>query len=424
MQRLVTWAAFCALGLMSIYCSAAQGQSSPWRVDDANVVFQASANAQQDAEALRNYELISRVKQLRLEGAVQQAHIDALRGYTMLGELFVDAPQLKTVAWLPLQKFSQLSGLTIRSREFTGESLDQLPQLRKLEVAGCPISLAGFKAIGSLHQLRSLNVATTGISDDELADLHDLKMLTSLSLANYGRGPTNKIAAKGLSLLGSHPFLEELNLPAFAAPSEVEQIPTLRFLKQLFVSSKTETDLRNISRFVGLEVLYVDLKTLSPESAREIARLQRLRVLNTDRCQIPAAAVAAISGCENLESFCTENEHDPGLLHMLVHLPALRKLVLVSVSDDDAKHLKKARLLQSLWIRKGATDQAMTAIAELPHLNELHLSYCTAQGIRSLKQSSSLEFLLFPAREEEHTAALKELQSARPKLEIRQRIGF
>jgi Leucine-rich repeat (LRR) protein len=407
---------------MFVCCGAAPGQPSPWRVDDANVVFQVSSSAQQDADALRNYELISKVKQLRLEGAVQQTHVDALLGYTMLKELFLEAPNLKTVAFTPLQQLPQLSSLTIRSREFSGESLAQLPQLRKLDVAGCPISRDGFKAIGELRLLRALLVGDTGLSDEAFADLQNLRMLTSLSLVDLTGG--SAITGKGLSLLAAHPFLEKLDME-FSAPSEIAQIPTLRYLKQLYISSKTETDLQNISRFAGLEILVVNLETLTSESAQEIARLKRLQVLNTHYCNILPAAATALSRCENLEAFYTENQHGPELLRTLSQLQCLRKLGLVSLSDEDAKHLIRASLLQSLYVRKDATDRAMAAIAELPHLSELHLQSCSPEGILTLKQAKSLElFLLFGTWEEEHQAAVKELRTIRPHLGIRQRFGF
>lgn len=384
MQRFPSRAICCALVLLAVFGAAAHGQQpKQWLVDDANVWFRCSANAQQDAEALQKYELIGSVKQLKVEGAIQQTHIDALRGYSMLESLFLDAPGLNTISFAPLQNKSQLSSLTIRSREFTGESLSQLPKLRKLDVSDCPISSAGFQAIGELHRLRELLADSTGLSDDSLASLQNLKFLTRLSVGDYGRGSPNTITKKGLALLAAHPFLEQLDLPLkLDTPSAIGQLPTLRYLKRFNIASDSETNLGNLSRFAGLEILVINLKTLTTEDVHEIAKLKRLRVLNLFSTPLPQATVAALAGCESLEAFCTTHAQDPQLVRVLVQLPSLRDLTLNSLSAEEAILLQKASLLQSLSITGDGelTERAMVAVAELPCLSQLTLQpACTAK---------------------------------------------
>jgi Leucine-rich repeat (LRR) protein len=75
-------------------------------------------------------------------------------------------------------------------------SLEQLPWLDRLSLAGARITGAGLAALENLHQLRSLDLKQTPIGDEALVHLGKLAQLESLDLTG------TRVGDRGLAALG------------------------------------------------------------------------------------------------------------------------------------------------------------------------------------------------------------------------------
>jgi hypothetical protein len=141
-------------------------------------------------------------------------------------EVFAKLPALQ-IAILPK------TGLTDESLGFLG----QLRQIRKLSIAGNPITDAGMRHLSTLSKLDSLYLGSTGITDEALIRLQHLSELRVLDIAETA------VTGEGLRALTKLPRLERLILSdsqiTEGGLSELNSLPKLKhiYIDGLFAMS-------------------------------------------------------------------------------------------------------------------------------------------------------------------------------------------
>jgi hypothetical protein len=162
---------------------------------------------------------------------------------------------------IQLPRFSDLRVLTIRSLENRPAGLDQLTNLRVLDLRAAYVSNASLQEIGHLPKLRKLSLAYSSLPPEEFRHLQPLTELEDLDL-------DQTIVQEGaIRWLAKLPALKKLSLRRSRLTDELLAIiAQSSSLELLLLDDLTEEGLRNLTSSPGLgriQVSYPDRAALS-----------------------------------------------------------------------------------------------------------------------------------------------------------------
>ena len=151
-----------------------------------------------------------------------------------------------------LPQLSNLRILTIRSIENRTMGLDQLPQLRVLNLQGSIVTAETLEEIGRLQKLRQLSLAYSSFPPEAIQHLRSLAELEELDL---DRTVVNDDA---IACLTDLPALKKLSLQRIWSTEEsLRSIARFQSLEFLSLDNLTEAGLETLSNSPRLRVIYV-----------------------------------------------------------------------------------------------------------------------------------------------------------------------
>jgi len=265
----------------------------------------------------------------------------------LAGNDLIDDKGLNAISGLPKLKHLNISGTSCR-----GNGLAAMTSLETL-VLPSHVSDAVFDHIEDLIQLRRLDVSGSKITDEGAKRLSRLKNLESLNLSG------TKITDEGVRALASLNQLRELNFSDTGVTGRgVDGIQNLRSLT-LSGSRLKHDGLVAICSMRGLQHLDISNTRLPDEGLALIANLTTLNSLNLSRTQITGDSLSMlIPLTELLELDISRTRVSDSSLSSL---PDLQNLELLSVESnmgitDDVFELlarmKRLRVIRASWTRK------------------------------------------------------------------------
>lgn len=306
---------------------------------------------------------------------------------------------------------------------FTAQGLTQLAELTSLEQLRTPSRMtdAGLAAIaGALPQLKVLCLNFNELTDAGLAALPKLRSLEEITIGG------GTFTDAGLAHLAELPSLHYVWL--WGSPESIadritddalrhlRKIPRLRTLK-IPLATITDAGIAHLAGHPKLENLWLLDTQVTDEGLVHLKSLPSLKVLNAgkrgfDRKNPPIteAATVQLKEVKSLEHLSLPGDAlgDTGLANLaeLGHLKRLDLSMASWVNPKDyikpytaegLKALAKVRSLERLSIGgPGVTDAALSHVAQLANLRELHLFGCpiTNEGFAKLAALKSLEKLI------------------------------
>ena len=222
--------------------------------------------------------------------------------------------------------------------------------LRKLNMAGCPITSVALPSLARLEALESLNLGWCRVGDG-VGCLRTLVQLRYLNL------PCTRTTDGALAELGSLQALECLNLDScLVSDGGLYVCQKFRRLKLLDISDTRVGDpgLEHLSALSQLHSLNLSFTLVTDQGMRSLSGLASLRRLTLDTRLVTdkgLAPLTALSGLTHLDLFGA------------------------SISDRGARYLEAFRNLQSLEICGGClTDVGVVYVSRLPNLTHLNLA--------------------------------------------------
>jgi len=310
--------------------------------------------------------------------------------------------------------------------------ITHLTGLKDLSLNWTDVSTNGLQYIKDFHSLEYLRLPGE-IDDSAMILISRLKSLKGLYLSGTGR-----VTDEGLACLKALPNLEELS---FDGPKKItsaslrylSKISSLKRLSFCFNSKVTSRDLIHLGDMPSLKSLRLDHSNITNSGLRFFSNLKHLEELSLHNTNVTDAGVPHLLALKSLRRLNLQKQ--PGskktpitekaapylariqtleylnleclsvtdyALSELSTLPNLRALYASygstgkSLTDQGLDHLSKTKSLELLYIRTEAvTDKGMLAIAQLPNLKTLDISFgpnITKQGLAhltALKQLTS-----------------------------------
>lgn len=284
-----------------------------------------------------------------------------LRNLKKLRRLNLDFDPLRPEAFATLATLTGLTRLTVYSGPAVDDAvLEQCAKLTKLE------------------ELR-LSENTRAVTDRGLEHLARLKELRNVKLFE-AEGVTDA----GLARLAGLPHLEELSLRGLRSVTPrgmdvLARLPELRRLEIDYVPMDGRC-LRSLGALTKLETLLLWSVGPDPTPAEALAGLRSLRRFRTNQA-VPSAAVQALAGLRHLEAIADELREvtDEDLKH-LARLPKLRLLILASdrVTAASLPTLAGMTSLRELYV----TEKVAVRPEEWERLGRSSLTRCKIARFR------------------------------------------
>jgi hypothetical protein len=262
-----------------------------------------------------------------------------------------------------------------------------------------PLVVSDVEYLKQIKDLRGLGISSTAISDEILGVVAELKTLSILHCSNL-----SGVSDRGVDKLSNMVSLEELSLCRLDVSDEAfKRFHRLRSLKILVMRELSISDecLESIKELPNLEVLDLYMTRVTDAGCETLAKMPALRYVALHDTGIGNMGVKFLSRSQSLHGLALSNTQiDDRALSFIPNFGKIDSLSLnrTNVTDEGLKHLQKTNL-------KHIT---------LPHnLGITDLSLCYLQEIKTLEQ---LNIQTHGTKISEE--GLRELQNARPKLEI------
>jgi hypothetical protein len=231
----------------------------------------------------------------RIELAARLDRMVYLHASWCRGQQELHGPELRH-----LKGHRRLRKLDIYRMPISGEYLDVLPTLPKLEELHC-IPKERIKEalvhIGNCKNLRLLSFEWGHIPDDCLGPLARLTKLEELHLSDSP-------VSSGVQVVKHMTRMKYLNLEeTLVGDDELKVIAGLEHLETLFVRSPNITDagVGHLAGCARIETLSADSPQVTPNGLKQLARLPRLRTLYLWERPINAATLESLKTIETLE---------------------------------------------------------------------------------------------------------------------------
>lgn len=258
------------------------------------------------------------------------------------------------------------------------DAIAGLTGLRCLDLAGQPFTDRGLNVLAKLRNLEMLNLTATQAGDETLALVATLPALKFLTV------DASRITDAGMKHIGK---MSQLELLSFGTDSvkvtdaglaELAGLPNLTWLmiSQLPI---TDAGVRSLSRIASLR--HLDLMNTVATSAclADVARVKNLKSLSLDvPCSVEG--VAQIATLERLESLHLTGPFTARGVESLGKLRSLRRLEIWGPTSEDAD---------------------LGHFADLPLLEELHVSDLTNAGAVRLATNRTIKRLWVLKKEEQ-----------------------
>jgi Leucine-rich repeat (LRR) protein len=272
-----------------------------------------------------------------------------------------------------LQELPHLQVLRLTDIPLDGSGLGDLPHLQELSIAHLrrvPRAM-GLAEVGRLrHTLRSLRLELPWLGNDDLANLRMLEWLETLNIAE------GVINGEGLVHLAPLPRLRHLRL-------------SQRRLR--------DTDAAILMTFTGLETLHVSDTVITDAGLIHISAMPQLRRLTIGSiAPFTQHGIAALCGAPVLEDLSLDSDAAAAdCLKGLTQNTTIRRLSPgVPITNQNVPFLTRLERLEELDLSEAQIDDTGTAaLAQLPHLRVLDLSYTSAIGDRTLAHVGTLPHL-------------------------------
>lgn len=341
----------------------------------------------------------------------EDALVKALRSLTNLQELTMESDNW---SWLPsLQKLEKLAVCNTYQTDELLPYLDQMTQLKELDLSEMINCSGEFQFLSSFTQLEKLNLSGCSVTDgfDFLSSMQNLREL-DLSESNIEHlppfAPDCPLEKINLSLtpiadvqsLSGLQQLTELDLSMCHNLTDCSSIAGLTSLKKVSVHGCPLATLDAFSGLSNLEVLDIggiDATDLSP-----ISPLAFLKELNID--YIPCFDLSALSTLKNLEvlelnhgrlaDFSESDDLVPTVdLASLQTLQNLRRLDMHDVTILDFGPLAALTRLNSLTIRDLISNAPETFCGP-ENLKQLTITLDTLDRLRYVPNIREVDFYL------------------------------
>jgi Leucine-rich repeat (LRR) protein len=254
------------------------------------------------------------------------------------------------------------AGLTVIARV---EDVPPSPfAIDTLDLSGCPIRDEELRHLDDLADIRGLNLSATAITPAGLSRLRSIRSLTSLAL--------------GGRLIGD------------AALNVVADLTTLQTLsvEGTFIS---DAGLKKLGRLNHLQVLDLSGTPITDAGLAHLAPLADLQSLTLTDTQVGGSGLVGLRSLKHLQKLVLARTpiQDSSVTHIAA-LPSVTDLDLSATSLTDAglAHLKGMTRLQSLRLKKTAvTDNGLLVLTNLRELQFLDLteSSVTNAGLGRLR---------------------------------------
>lgn len=294
------------------------------------------------------------------------------------------APSLDDTGMAHIAHLTGIRYLHLRWSNVTDGGLVFLPEFYRLERLQVPRYLtdAGMAHIARARWLKALYLTEAPVTDAGMAYLEGLPALRELCIGG------SNVSDAGLAYLAYLPELDFLMVggPYFTdlGMEQLKRAPSIRILNvsRLGISDR---GVQHIAALPNLEVLSLfGIPSLTNESLAHLGQSQSLRKLDVsvpagDTSQIRDEGFAALATCPNLEYLSLP--------------PTFTDRGLASVAK--LKGLKYLRATNSS--RGSLSDAGLRSIAELPILEELHVTGgdgITVAGIARIGGMQSLKSLM------------------------------
>lgn len=286
----------------------------------------------------------------------------------------VHAPsQIRGADLALLQELPHLQVLRLTDIPLDGTGLGDLPHLEELSISHLrriPRAM-GLAEVGRLrHTLRSLRLELPWLGNDDLVDLRMLEWLETLKLS-WG-----VITAAGLRYLAALPRLRHLRLSQRQLrDADAAILATYTGLETLHVSNTLITDAGLIQFSAMPQLRQLWLGSLDPFTQRGIAALCAAPTLADLSLDSESAPPECLDG---LTQNTTIRRFSPGLPITNQTLPCLARLECLEDLDLSSTQID---------------DTGTAALAQLPQLRVLDLSYNHAIGDRTMAHVGTLSHL-------------------------------
>lgn len=199
-----------------------------------------------------------------------------------------------------LRSLLHLENLLLTGARLTDDGLtilDDMKELKRLELDFVPIGDATAARISRLEDLERLSLGETRITDAGFASI--CERLRGLVAVNLGPGMTDAsvIAASQL------PDLRSMGMkPEHATSRGFEALRSAAQLEHIRIVGATDDIVRAVATLPRLRNVVFDYGNASADAFRALARLERLETLNIDRSQnVTTAHLDAIAECPHLK---------------------------------------------------------------------------------------------------------------------------
>jgi Leucine-rich repeat (LRR) protein len=293
----------------------------------------------------------------------------------------------------------------------TLEILDELPELRKIELSPSDITDKLLEKLSILKSLRSLVIMSGGIFDAE--------NITSREIA-----PARIASLKTLS------NLEELRLDSEqimdAEIGVLKDLPRLKVLS-LKETKITDTGLQNLKNLSHLEHLELDGEHLTDAALECLQNLKSLRYLSIDFESFTSVGLKHLTRLNQIQDLFISGSLENGDLDLqcLAELPQLKILSIHIQNPREAQprvlNFKIMQELRELYIHCDLKidDAELESLAEFPRLQKLdiHDNQLSGSDLVHLKNLSRIEKLYIFSDQISNTET-SELHEALPNAHI------
>jgi Leucine-rich repeat (LRR) protein len=188
------------------------------------------------------------------------AHLASLR---ILRELQLTRTAVTDAALAHLGKVTSMEDLDLSNTRITGNAagLENLTELRRLNLNDTPFSDAGLARLSGLSELRTLNMMSTKVTDSGLAQLGGLTNLECLNLLFVGITDTGLATVERLSGL-KRLFLSGARVTD-AGLARLQSLSQLSDL-DLYNTAVSDAGLTSLARLTGLQKLSLKSTRVSP----------------------------------------------------------------------------------------------------------------------------------------------------------------
>lgn len=323
--------------------------------------------------------------------------------------------------------------------------LRAFPHLRRLNLAGQPLSAKQVDAVAQLATLHSLDLSNTELQPEGLSELQPLKHLEKLALTRNREltdGDIAKLLAfpklkvlllnelyiqdAGIEVLQHLIRLEHLDLD-FTKVTDRGLVSLVKLpLRRLYLRGNrgvTDAGVGSIVRIKSLEDLTLSMTLVSDRGLRDVATLPALTCLRLENTPVTDVGLPALAVMPRLRelSLAATKVTDRGML-ALARYPALQIVSLheTAVGDDGLAALAANKTLATLdltWTK--VTDKGLAHLAGCKTLQQLDLfgTAVTDAGLPALARIPALRKVTL-ADTRVTQAAVDRFRKAHPRIQV------